>query len=76
MAELNLEFFEELMAQRKEILEELNDEDTRSEDVDRLFKALNSINKVLGLPEEVRDDLIEEWERDLEAGRTPDLNKR
>jgi len=76
VAELNLEFYEELMTRRQEILDELDDEDTRSDEAGRLLKALNSINKALGLEETVQDDLIAEWERELDAGRIPDLNKR
>ena len=76
VAELNLEFYEELMTRRQEILDELDDEDTRSDEAGRLLKALNSINKALGLEEVVQDDLIAEWERELDAGRIPDLNKR
>jgi len=41
-----------------------------------VVKALNSINKALGLEEVVQDDLIAEWERELDAGRSPDLTKR
>ena len=76
VAELNLEFYEELMTRRQEILDELDDEDTRSDEAGQLLKALNSINKALGLEEAVQDDLIAEWERELNAGRIPDLNKR
>lgn len=76
VAEINLEFFEDLMAQRREVLEELDDEETRSEQAEVLFRQLNAINKALGFPEEVQDDLIDEWERELEAGRVPDLNKK
>jgi len=76
VAELNLEFYEELMTRRQEILDELDDEDTRSDEAGRLLKALNSINKALGLEEVVQDDLIAEWERELDAGRSPDLTKR
>lgn len=75
VAELNLEFFEELMVRRKEVLDELADEEIRSPDVSQLFKTLNIINKALGLKEEFQDDLVEEWERDLALGKIPDLNK-
>lgn len=75
VAELNLEFFEELMVRRKEILDDLDDEDTKSSDTGYLFKTLNIINKALGLEEESQDALADEWERDLELGRIPDLNK-
>ena len=42
----------------------------------RLVSQLSSIARALGEPEEVADDpLIDEWERDLAEGRTPNLEK-
>lgn len=76
IAELNLEFYEDLLVRRKEIMEDLDDPEIKSEAKDIMFKQLNSINNALGFEAMSSDPLIDEWERDLEMGRIPDLEKR
>jgi len=76
IAELNLEFYEDLFVRRKEIMEEMEDQDVKGDSLDRLFKQLNAINRILGFEEQSGDPLIDEWERDLAEGRIPDLEKR
>jgi len=77
-AELTLEYFEDLMVERQGIRARLDDEDRvlKTDEVDALFARWNEIQRALDEPEEVQDDLIDEWERELEAGRIPDLDKR
>ena len=75
-AELRLEMFEDLLVRREKIREQL---ETYLETGERaiLKEQLQDINEVFGTEGELgEDDLIDDWERDLEAGRTPDLDKK
>ena len=76
MAELHLEYFEDLVVRRREILDQLDDEDEQIETKERdaMYEVLNRINRALGYEEESQDDLINQWERDLAEGRIPDLD--
>lgn len=76
IAELNLEFFEDIMVRRKEILEDLENEDIKQEEAGSLYKQLNAVNKILGLEEVSSDPVVDEWERELLDGRVPDLERR
>ena len=65
--------YEDLESQKQEIERELETDvggDTRR----KLMDQLASLNKALCV-EEPQDDLWDEWEADLAAGRIPDLEK-
>lgn len=64
------EMYEDLMIQRDELREELNNRPT---DVSVIVKGIEEINKILGDEEEVVDPLIEEWEAALDRGEEPDI---
>jgi len=74
--ELHLEMFDDLLVQREEIMERLGKSmDIR--DRENLREKLHEINDVFGYKVDMGEDaLIDEWERDLEAGKVPDLSKR
>ena len=76
VAELELEFFEDLWAQREEVMHQLEDEDTRSAERSVMYRQLSVINNVLGLETESSDPLVDQWEKDLAEGRVPDLEAR
>jgi hypothetical protein len=69
-AEHTQEMYEDLMFRREEIERSLAENEGGSE---VLMKQLSIINKVLD-DEEPEDDLFDQWERDLEEGRIPDLD--
>lgn len=71
MAEHTQEMFEDLLFRREEIEKSL--EDRTGGDRQTLMRQLAIINGVLG-EEETEDDLFDQWERDIEEGRTPDLD--
>jgi len=73
-AELYLEFFEDMFAQRQEILASLEEEGNQV-DQERAYKQLNAINRALDLPEVVSDPLIDKWERELAEGKEPDFEE-
>lgn len=77
VAELELEFYEDLQIERDRILEQIHDEDSNldTKQRDEIYVRLNRINEILGYPVEVQDDLIDKWERELAAGQIPDLNE-
>ena len=70
LAEHTLEMYEDLMFRREEIRRSLDEHDG---DQKILMEQLVLINRALGEAVEHEDDLFEQWERDLEAGRVPDL---
>ena len=73
--DLNLEMYEDWML-RKQELEDLimNQADSFAQDQLRsMQRELSNLNEALGEEDFVEDDLIDKWERDLEAGRVPDL---
>lgn len=62
--------YEDLMFRRDEIERNLEEGDGDSK---MLMKQLAIVNRVLG-DEKEEDDLFDQWERDLEEGRVPDLD--
>jgi len=64
--------YEDLMLQRKEAQQSLEES---SENTEMLLKRINNINKVLGDPTEVSDPLFDKWERELDMGIVPDLDE-
>lgn len=72
-AELHLEMLEDLHLRRKGLLRDLED---RPADF-KAVEELQQLNKALGIEGEVSSDpLIDKWERELAAGRIPDLDER
>lgn len=64
------EMYEDLLFKREEVERNLEE---GVGDKEILMKQLAALNRAL--EEEVsEDDLIDQWERDLEAGRVPDLD--
>lgn len=72
ISEWTQEMHEDLLARKAEIEADL--EDARG-DTEPLMRQLAAVNKALGDKEAIgEDDLIDEWERELEMGRVPDLD--
>lgn len=71
LSEWTQEMFEDLFAQKQEIEKELESDLGNSEE---LLRRYNTVTKALGEEEVVQDELFEQWERDWEAGRVPDLD--
>lgn len=71
MGSLQQEMFEDLMYRRNELREEIEEQGDKD---GRRLKQLNEINRALGDDHEVQDDLFDYWDRELAAGRVPDLN--
>lgn len=74
IAELNLIYLEDLIIEKEE-LEEMLEEGIG--DLKEIRHRLIIINKALdnGEGDQMSDDLIDEWERKLEAGEEVDLNE-
>lgn len=75
-AELYQEMTEDMLFSRQEIRAQLENEDTPIADRSNLWKRLHALDRALGNPTESQDPLIDEWERDLEEGRMPNLDKQ
>lgn len=74
VAEVTQDMYEDLLFQKEEVEQDL--ENARGGSADVLLNRLNAINRVLGLECQVQDDLFDQWERDLEEGRVPDLEAK
>lgn len=66
------EFYEDLMAQRSELQEELKQGVGQSQ-VSDIMRAITQIDKILGDETEEEDPLVAEWEAALERGEEPDI---
>lgn len=71
LAEHMQDMYEDLMFRREEIQHSLEEGDG---DQKTLLQQLTIVNKALGDKQESEDDLFDQWERDLEEGRIPDLD--
>ena len=71
IAALHQEQYEDLYAQRVDIMADI---ENRTGDQALLLTQLNSINRALGEETQSQDDLFDQWEKDIEEGRTPDLD--
>jgi len=71
LPEWSQEMYEDLFAQRDAIERDLKEGGGDSE---QLLQSLARINKALEEADYIEDDLVDQWERDLEAGREPDLD--
>jgi hypothetical protein len=81
VAALNLEMLEDLWIRERELAEEVKTEEGRAQVA--ASRQLWEVRKVLGVTPEYGsahlsgdDDLIDQWERDIEAGREPDLDRK
>jgi hypothetical protein len=73
-AEIAIEFYEDLWVRKRSLDHQL--EDASGSDYYQLKRQLRGVHSALGLPVEIDyDPLIDKWERELEAGITPDLNE-
>jgi hypothetical protein len=71
VAQLLTEFYADLYEEKEEIERRLENPDG---DTSKLRERLRSITAFLGEEApDVADDLIDRWERELAAGKTPDL---
>jgi hypothetical protein len=77
IAELNMEMFEDMIIRKSEIEKEIPS--AAGNHYNDLRDELNEIEKSLKSDDSesapTSDPLIDEWERDLEAGKVPDLEK-
>ena len=71
IAELNLEYYEDLYLRKHELEQEIN----KGSDTKGLHSALAEINKALGDESASDDPLIDRWEEQIARGEIPDLNE-
>ena len=72
LADLQREMYEDLLLEKEEILDQLEDADIR--EYRQLEKRLNSINNVLGEKTNIsEDELIDQWEKELAEGKAPNF---
>lgn len=76
VAELELEMFEDLLLQREEIMEKLDEHGHDQGERAEMRERLAEINEVFGIELDVGEDaLIDEWERQIAQGEVPDFSK-
>ncbi len=75
MAELTQEMYEDMYLRQEELRDAL-ESSGRGDGGSAILEQLNALNAVLGDPPEGADPLVDQWEADLAAGRTPDLNAK
>lgn len=66
--------YEDLETKKADVESKLAGGDVGGETQRALLEQLTSLNKALKV-EEVQDELWDEWEADIAAGRVPDLDK-
>lgn len=69
--EWQVEMFEDMLAQREVILERVGAGEV---DAKEGAAVIDALNKLLG-DERVVDPLVDKWERELAAGKTPNLDE-
>jgi len=74
LAELTQEMYEDLFFRKAELEDILESE--AKVDRENLLEQLNALNKALGNAQVVLDPLVDQWEKDLAAGRMPDLDAK
>ena len=72
------EMFEDVYEERRSVLAQLEDEDIKSRERERLNGQLRRLNTALGEDpfEASSDPLVDKWLREIDAGITPDLDER
>jgi hypothetical protein len=77
--EITLEMFEDLLLKRQALQDSLEQEEfvgrEGAERYERTRQKINEISRVFGEDEQVQDDLVDKWEREIAEGRTPDLDE-
>jgi hypothetical protein len=73
VSELNQEMIEDLLTRKREILSALENDELSMKEQQELSRQMRAILSALGDPVETEDALVDQWERDLEEGRIPDL---
>jgi len=66
--------FEDLYVRREQLNERIGQ---NNENDEQIYEQLTAINQILdpdSKTDSYEDELIDQWEADLDAGRTPDLN--
>ena len=69
--EWQVEMFEDMLVQREIIMERVANGEVDSKDG---LAALEGLNKILG-DERTVDPLVDKWERELDAGKVPNLDE-
>ena len=73
MAELYLEMFEDYNIQRDDLQTSIDE--GSAESYKKAREEMERLDEILGDKVEEEDDLIDKWERQLEAGEIPDLSE-
>ena len=74
IAELTLEMYEDLFSQRETLRENIH-QVTKYQDEQDILEKINNINEILGEPNDVVDEVIDKWERELLEGKIPNLDE-
>lgn len=73
---LYLEMYSDIYIKRDEIMSEITENsDLSLKQIAVLNRQLDEINSQLGEPYESSDELIDQWEKELEEGKIPDLTR-
>lgn len=79
IASLNLEMMEDLWMRERELADEIKNEEGTAQN--QAIGQFQEIRKALGIAQEFEkprvtgdDPLIDQWERDIAAGKVPDLD--
>lgn len=75
IASLHIEMIKDLLLKKEQVEKDIKTSYGR--ELSDLLKQLNEINKALNTDEEIisEDPLIDKWEKELEEGKTPNLNE-
>lgn len=74
LAELLQEMYEDMYAEKEELEARLAEGGLTGDLRQDALSQLSRLSRALGEEDETRDDLVDEWERALAEGRTPDLD--
>lgn len=75
IADLNLERFEDYLLRREELKEQLDEDNIDHDYATAIRKEIAELDKILGEESVVEDDIVDKWERQLEAGEIPDWDE-
>lgn len=76
LEDLNQEILEDLLVERDEILEALEDQYGVGDNAGELHRRLRELNSVFDEDtDQGEDDLIDKWEREFAEGRTPNFDE-
>ena len=73
VGDLKQEMWEDLYQRKNELEKQLDD--APMDEREHIMESLRGIYGALGIECDGEDDLIDQWERELEEGLTPDLNE-